>query len=608
MELEHGLVGLAAVLLLGFAARWIAWFLRLPSILLLLLIGVVVGPGLLWLQPDELFGEALIPFVSLSVALILFEGGLGLDFRQIRGRGGVVRNLITIGAAITWAAATAAAYYFLDFSFPIALLLGSIFVVTGPTVVIPLLQQVRPKGSLDAVVRWEGILNDPIGALLAVLVFEAVLTGQFSAGHADDSSLHLLYSLLTGCAVGAAFAGVMIAALRWHWLPEFLDAYFALASVVAAFLASNLLWPESGLLSVTVMGVVLANQKTSYVRHIVEFKEHLRVLILSVLFILLAARIKVSEVYEIGWGELGFVLALIAIRPIAVWASTIGSNLSREEKIFLSCLAPRGIVAAAVSSIFAERLANAGYPEAERMVPAAFFAIIGTVAVYGLSAGPLARRLGLATRRPQGVLFVGAEPWVRDIAKVLSAHGLRTVLADSNWVNVSRARMAGLDSRYGAVLSRGILDELDLHGIGRLLAVTSNDEANALAAVHFAEVLGRKNVYQISPGDPEGSSRARVHPEHLQGRELFSDDLPCESFESRHSDGWKVKSTSLSEAFGYEQLIEKYGQELEPLFYLDKDGMLTVCEARRKTKPRSGQTVIFLAPPSERATAEILDM
>lgn len=601
---EHFMIGLALVFILGFVARWIAWQLNLPSILLLLIFGLAAGPGLHWLDPDALFGNLLLPFVSLSVALILFEGGLSLNFRELPEIGGVVRNMISIGALITWVIGAFGAWLILELSLPLAVLIGAVFVVTGPTVVIPLLLHVRPTTRVRNTIKWEGILNDPIGAILAVLVFEAMVAGDFSGDHAPRQ---FLYSILTGIGVGVGGAGVMMLFLRLHWVPEALDNAFSIAMVVSAFIVSNDIQPESGLLATTIMGVTLANQRKIPVKHIVEFKENLRVLIISTLFILLSARLKSEELLEVLWPSLGYLMVLVLIaRPLSVWVSCLGSKLSTEERIFLAWMAPRGIVAAAVTSIFATRLVEQGVAGASQLVPISFIVIMGTVTIYGVTAFPVAKRLGLAEPSPQGVLFVGAHGWVREIAKTLGAQGISVGLVDSMRANVSAARMEGLQAYYGSILSSHVLENINLFGIGRLCAMTSNPEANSLAAVHFGEVFGRKNVYQLPPGKDSG--RASIEPQHLQGRRLFSTKATHEKLDGMFAKGAEVKANRLTERFTYETLKQEYDDQVLPLFLIsEKDGEkhLQVVQVDQAIKPRTGQTVISIVPAQSEKDAAI---
>ncbi len=592
---ERYLIGLTAILVLGVAARWLAWRLHLPAILLLLICGIVAGPVTNFLEPDDLFGNFLNPFVSLSVGLILFEGAMSLNLRELKEIGGVVRNLITIGVAVTWAIGSVSAWAILGLDYRLALLLGAVFVVTGPTVVIPLLRYVRPTPRIRNAIKWEGILIDPVGAILAVLVFEAILATGGSG--AREGAMQFLYSVLTGAGVGIAVAVFTVILLYFRWLPDFLDAGFTLGVVLGAFTLSNHFRAESGLLATTVMGIVLANQRFTPVRHIVEFKEHLRILIISTLFIVLSARLQAADIYAVWKPALAFLAVLVFIaRPASVWLSCLGSKLSTNERRFLMWMAPRGIVAAAISSLFSEHLADEGIAGADILAPIAFIVIIGTVTIYGLTALPVANRLGLAEPSPQGVLFVGAHSWARRIALELKKVGFRVALADSRWKLVADARLEGLSAYYGAMLSEGVLDEINLYGIGRLAAVTSNDEANALAALHFHDDFGRSNVYQLAP-ERSGSGRRGVAPEHLQGRHLFQHDLTYAKLSKVFEEGAVIKTTPITEKFNYKRYKEIYGDNTIPLFLISKDREhLTVAAAAQPFTPKPGQTLISIVP------------
>ncbi len=591
---EHLFIDLTLILVLGITARWIAWRLHLPSILLLLLSGIVVGPVAGFLNPEEVFGDLLTPLVSISVAVILFEGGLSLSIADLREIGSVVRNLVTLGVVVTWAISTGAAYWILEFDFTLALLLGAILVVTGPTVVIPLLRHVRPKGQIGSVIKWEGILNDPVGALLAVLIYEAILAGGFHGGPGVVAQ-EFFESLAAGCLVGFVGAALIVLLLRYYWIPDFLQNAFSLMMVVSVFAASNIWKPESGMLATTVMGVVLANQRVCAVKHIVEFKENLRVLIISSIFIILAARLRLSDLADVGLAGVLFLAVLMFVaRPAAVFVSAAGSKLSSQERIFLAWMAPRGIVAAAISSIFAARLIEAGYTQAERLVPVTFFVIIGTVTIYGLGAFPVARRLKLAQGSPQGVLIVGAHSWARLLAQALKRENIRVVLVDSNRTNVAAARLAALPAHYGGILSEQVLDEIDLYGISRLLALTSNDEANSLAALHFAEIFGRAEVYQVPPGNGDRGSRKGAAREHMNGRFLFGPEGTYDRLSELFGTGASVKTTRLTEKFDYPAFRELYGDTALPLFAISEAGNVVVSTAASPLKPRAGQTLVSL--------------
>lgn len=587
-------IGLTSIVVLGIAAQWLAWRLRLPSILFLLIVGFLAGPVVGLLDPDVLLGDLLFPVVSLSVAIILFEGGLSLNIAELREIGGVVRNLVSVGVLATWIMVGVLAYTLLGFSLPLAALLGAIMVVTGPTVIGPMLRHIRPDGRIGSTIKWEGIVNDPIGAILAVLVFEIIVAGGFEAGVAV-AAIGVLIAVLIGGILGVVGAGIIVLVLRRHWIPDYLQNPVALAVVLMIFTGSNLLQDESGLLSVTVMGAALASQKLVTVRHIVEFKETLRVLLLSTLFIVLAARLPTEGAGYTSHGSLLFLGALIvAVRPAAVALSTLGSNLNWKERVFLGFMAPRGIVAAAVSSLFALELVEHGYTEAERLVPVTFLVIVGTVGVYGLTAPSVARWLGLATPRPQGLLLVGAAPWIRRAAALLAEENIRVILADSNWRNVTAARQAGLLAYYLNVLSEGAMEDLELSGVGRLLALTPNDEVNALAALRFEEIFGRSGVFQLPPtGSDIGDGSVA---KHLGGRILFGKDATHATISDRVEHGAVIKKNRLTEEFGYEAFQARYEDAL-PLFLIRESGEVLVFTATNRPAPRPGQILISLVTP-----------
>lgn len=598
---EQLLVGLASIAVLGVGAQWLAWRLGVPSILLLLVLGFLAGPVTGLLDPDALFGETLFPFVSLSVGLILFEGGLSLRLRDLRQMGISVWSLVTVGALVTWILATWAARVLLGFELGAALLLGAILVVTGPTVVGPLLRHIRPVGTVARVAHWEGIVIDPVGAALAVLVFEALPSAATSdiGVLARGMGMEMLGTALVGVVVGGLGALATVLILRRFWVPDFLQSPVLLMLVVAAFAASNVFKSESGLFTVTMMGVFLANQRTVPVKHIIEFKENLRVLLIASLFILLAARVSPADFRALGWAGPVFVLFLIlVVRPAAVFLSTLGSGLSGKERVFLAWLAPRGIVAASVASVFALRLGEAG----QGLVPATFLVIVGTVAVYGLTAAPLARRLGLSNPNPQGVVFASAHAGARAIAHAVKAAGFPVLLVDNDRANVNAARMEDLPTVYTSVLSEHALDAAEQGGLGRLLAMTADDEVNALATLHFRELFGRAEVYQLAPLR-QGNPRLAGAPAHLRGRTLFAPGAHYDLLDRRFSVGYRVKATKLSQEFDYVAFRERYGDDALPLFVVTDSGSLVVCAADKTPSPRPGQTLIALVDPKRMPAA-----
>ncbi len=591
---EDLLFGIASIIILGIGAQWLAWRFGLPSILVLLVFGFIAGPVADFLHPDEILGDLLFPIVSGAVALILFEGGLSLKLRELKTTGHVVRNLVTIGALVTWGISAAGAYFILGFELPLALLLGAILVVTGPTVIIPLLRHVQAVGRISSIVKWEGIVNDPIGAVLAVLVFEAIVATELQVA-ATTVVISILETILIGLVLGGLTAGLLVLLLRRYWIPDYLQNGVTLMFVLGIFTASNMLQKESGLVTVTLMGVILANQRLASIKHIVEFKENLRVLLIASLFIILAARLKLEDLAYLGWGSLTFLILLVLVaRPASIFLSTIRSGLNWREKLFLSWMAPRGIVAAAVTSIFALELAEkAGYAQAELMVPEMFVIIVGTVAIYGLSAVPVGRWLKVAQPNPQGVMIVGAHPWAQTIGTTLQEEGFKVLLVDTNRANIMAARLAGLPAHCASVLSEYIVDEVDLGGLGRLMALTPNDEVNALATLHFMEIFGRAEVYQLSPKEITHKRRETVSPP-LRGRLLFGSGMTYARLNQRFRDGAVVKTTKLTEKFDYAAFQARYSNQAVPLFLINELGELVIFTTDNGPLPRPGQVLISL--------------
>lgn len=589
------LVGLSAIVVLGITAQWLAWRLRLPSILFLLGFGLLAGPGTGWLDPDQLLGPLLLPVVSLSVAVILFEGGLSLDVRDLRNIGGVFFRLTTLGVLVSWVVTAIAARFLLQLDWSLAALLGAILVVTGPTVIGPLLRHLRLEGQVGSILRWEGILIDPVGAMLAVLVFAAVRAVGIREA-AGSVAAQLLLTAGVGIGLGMLAAVSLVVLLRRYWIPDSLQNAVSLATVFAVFALADHLQRESGLLAVTVMGIALANQRQVTIRHVVEFKENLSILLVSGLFIILAARLDVSDLQIIGPRSLAFLLVLILIaRPASVWISTAGSKLSWRERLFIAWMAPRGIVAAAVTSVFALELGTENGTQAAQLLPITFLVIIGTVLVYGLSASPLARWLDLADPEAQGVLIVGAHRWARVLAAAIQEQGFPVLLVDSSWPDAAAARRGGLPTHYGSILAEQMLDEIEFAKLGKLVALTPNDEVNSLACLRFIEYFGRREVYQLPF---HGASEGRREAVSLDQRGRF---LFASSATYSHLTDWlqaeaETRATPLTKEFDYEDFRRLHGEQLVPVFLITEGRKLVPITIDEPPTPQPGQVLISIAP------------
>ncbi len=579
---------LAIIVGVGMAAQWIAWRTQVPSIILLLISGLLLGPAFGLVDPDEFLGGTLFPIVSLSVALILFEGGLDLPPRELRSTGTVVRRLISIGALITFVVAAWGAEQLFDIGRGAAAVMAAVLIVTGPTVVGPLLRFVRPSGRTGPMLRAEGILIDPIGATAALIAFEATLTDD--TGEALNSVLGVIgLTLVAGIGIGFVLAYLLDQALRRFMIPDHLGNPIALAMVVVGFVISNEVQEEAGLLTVTVMGIWLARRESAAVRQLLEFNESLRTLLISALFILLAARIQTDQLQDVALPALVFLALLVFVaRPLSVAVCTIRSQLSWRERVFLMAMAPRGIVAAAVSAIFALRLEEEGVRGADLIVPVVFLVIIGTIVVYGFLAGPIARALKLAEARANGVLIVGAHSIGRGLAKALTDLDIKTMLVDTDPYNVTRSVALGLPARRLSVLTEDATHELDLRGIGRILALTSNDEVNALATSRFARVFGRRETFQLAPSERQ---RNAALPEDLLGRIIGINGLDYGTLDERTRQGWRVRSAPADESIA----AATEGGLFVPVARVFEGQLGFVC--RNDGVPSQG-TVIGLAAPS----------
>lgn len=585
---ESLLYTLAAVLVLGVGAQWLAWRLKVPSILPLLVLGILAGPVSGLLNPDEMFGPILFPMVSLGVALVLFEGGMTLRFRDLQGHGRVVTHLVSWGALLNWLLISAGCHYLAGLPGDISMLFAALAVVTGPTVINPLLRTMRAENGVSQVLRWEGILIDPVGALLAVLVFQYLLTGQ-------NSWLFFAESVGAGTVTGVAGAWSLGLILKRHWVPEYLLNVLTLAWVVMIFALSNALAHESGLLAVTIMGVLMGNMRDVAVNEILSFKESLSVLIISVLFVVLGARVHPSDILDTGWQGIGVLLVVLCARPVVVWLATWRSNYRWQQKALIAWVAPRGIVAAAVSSLFAIRLQETGHEGASTLVALTFLVIIATVLVQSFTARPLTKALGLSEAEPNGILFVGANKVARALATVLQSHGFRVKLADTSYEEIRAARMAGLEVYYGDPISSHADQFLELSGIGRLFATSRRSRWNTLACMKFRNEFGPQRVFSLrNSEDKDASDRARLHDDYAPPR-LFGTDVSYEKFASLLAGGAELKTIRVSQDFSLEDYRRENGAKLIPLFTLGEKQKLRSIESADELNPDDdGERLIAL--------------
>ena len=604
---------LTIILGLGICAQWSAWRFKLPSILLLLAFGF--GAQLLFsisindFLTEDLGNNLLLPVVGLSVALILFEGGLTLKFSELKESGTPVLRLCTIGVVIAFTLTTAIGMYIFNWNWRVASILGSILVVTGPTVIAPLIRHIKPSRKVGSIVKWEGIVVDPIGAIMAVLMFQAAVSGDWDVERSQIIE-SLMNTVIKTIIVGLLFAFILAKAIEFalkkHYIPDFLHSVFIISIIAVAYTASNAIVHESGLLTVTVMGIALANQKSVSVKHILEFKEHLRVLIISMLFLVLSGRVNTDQLTSnvLEQGMILLILLIIVVRPLTIFGANLFSkSTTLKEQFFLAALAPRGIVAAAVTSIFALELSIAAdegkvsqevAAQAENLVMLTFIVIVGTVAFYGLLAAPLANRLGLAAKNPRGVLFAGANTWTRHLAKALHDDGHDVLMLDTNFSNIAAASMAGIPAKRANILSEYVEEELDFTGIGQLVAATDNDEVNSLAAKEFTHIFGSAEIWQVAPLD-DNEHHTNAVAAHQRGRILFTGRPNRKELESRILNGGSIKKTTISEQYTYENFSQAYPEHIILFLHSDERGLRPAQEDLKKINP--GITIYALILP-----------
>ena len=588
------MIELAGIIILGILAQWFAWKFKIPAILPLILIGLLVGPiaaeflsedGTKWIEPiwngkEGLFpGESLFYFVSLAISIILFEGGLTLKLSEIKNVGPVITKLITLGSLVTFFAAAVAAHYVFNLSWEISFLFSALIIVTGPTVITPILRNIPLKKDISAVLKWEGILIDPIGALVAVLVFEFISVeggGEFT----KTALIEFGKIVLFGSTFGFTFAHAMNFIINKKWVPHYLLNVFALASVLGVFVLSDSFAHESGLLAVVVMGMVLGNSKSDYLKELLYFKESLSVLLISILFILLAANINIDDLLLIyNWKTaVLFAIVVFVIRPIGVFLSTKGSSLKLNEKLFISWVGPRGIVAAGIASLFGLKLAKNGVVGAEYITPLVFMIVLGTVLLNATTARFFAKIVGVFLKSSEGILIVGASQVSRLIGRYLEDNERHVVLIDSNQTNIQEAQKVGLEAINTDIYSETLQDNIELNDVGFLMALTGSADINKYAINKFGQQFGENGSFRLITVDEMND------PTNNPKEGLFSDTDDFNLLTEVARKYPEIHEIELNDRVHYEELIEATNNDADmiPLLVKDKEGVLEIISSHNK--------------------------
>ena len=607
---------LAGLVILGILAQWVAWKTKTPAILPLILIGLFVGPvstllsedGTKWLEPiwngeEGVFpGESLFYFVSLAIAVILFEGGLTLRKGEVGNIGPVIVKLISVGVVVTFFGAGLAAHFIYGFSWQISFLFSSLIIVTGPTVIAPILRNIPLKTHVSSILKWEGILIDPIGALIAVLMYEFI---RVEGG--QDFTMTALTEfgkiILFGFTFGFTFAHILALLIKRNVIPHYLLNVFTLATVLGVFVLADTFAHESGLLAVVVMGMVMGNKDLPNIKELLYFKESLSVLLISILFILLAANIEISELMLIfNWkAAMLFGAVVLIVRPVGVILSSLGSNLKANEIAFISWVGPRGIVAAGIASLFGLKLAREGVPGAEYITPLVFMIVLLSVLLNATTARIFARLVGVFVKDAEGILIIGASSVSRLVGKYLQDNKRHVVLMDNNADNVMKAKDLGLDAIAGSVYEDDLFNNIELNDVGYLMAMTGNSDINKTAINKFTSQYGEKGSFRLISSDEMND------PETNPSEGLFShtDDYIKLTEVARNYP--TIHEVVLNSRAHYEGLIEisKTDPDIIPLFVKTDTGELKIIPSHSaEVEINSGYQLVYLGKKIQKEDEE----
>ncbi len=604
-QFTHIANALVLILALGIGSQWLAWRFRLPAIVLFCVAGLIFGPALGLVTPSDTLGQIFRPVVSLCVALILFEGGLSLHWHELKTAAAGIKRLVSLGAIFSFFLGALAAHGIGNLSWPVSWVFAAIIVVTGPTVIIPMLRQARLNRRTAAYLKWEGIINDPTGALLAVLLFQYFVLSETAAG--DWVLTGLVLTLLGAGLAGAAAAWLLVRAYHTGAVPEFLKAPVMLASVLVVFVLANQIQHEAGLAAVTVMGLVMGNSDLPSMDELRKFKEYVVLILVSTVFVMLTADLDTALLARLDWKTLLMIVSvMLVVRPLAIFLATIGTDLKWQDRVLLGWIAPRGIVAAAVAGVFGPEMAAAGYGDAELLAPLVFVLVLATVIAHGFTIGPLARRLDL-TVPANTVLVVGASPWTTDLCRMLSKEmDVPVLLVDNSWHRLREARLDGISVLYGEILSEGVQQSLELSGIRCVLAATSNDAYNALLCRHFAPDLGRERAFQlplhVDDYSDQGAARRRV-ARPLTGMAAFADDAHYEALWRHQVQGWAFTKTRITETYSWENYLADISGKALLIGVVRNGSQLSLHAPSVPVRPRPGDVVVSYVPADDlRAT------
>lgn len=582
---------IAIAVIAGIGAQVIAEYLKVPSIVFLLLFGILLGSDGTGLLHPQLLGAGLEAIVALATAVILFEGGLNLELRDLGKVSGSLRNLVTIGTLITFIGGGMAAHWLGEFPWAIAFLYAALVVVTGPTVVSPLLRHVKVDRQVATLLEGEGVLIDPVGAILSVVVLDTILNGGADPVLAVSG---LVLRLGVGGAIGAV-GGWLLSLMfkRAHFISDELKNLVVLAGLWGLFALAQLIRSESGLMATVVAGIVLGSSSIPEERLLRRFKGQLTILGVSVLFILLAADLSIASIFALGWGSLFTVLVLMfVVRPINIAACTWNSGLNLQQKLFLCWVAPRGIVSASVASLFSILLTERGINGGDSIKALVFLTIIMTVSCQGLSAGWVAKWLKIASTEATGAVIVGCNPLSLILARLFVERGESVAIIDTDPLSREQAEAENIPFFLSSALDPEVLEEAGLGSRGTFIAMTNNGEVNFVLAQRAAEEFNPPRVLAVFPRDPlvnNGSNQTKIS-------QAFLPDLAVKTWNDYLTDGRvKLGTTTLMEpGFAFQQAhlqaLTRAG-ELVPLL-VEREGRSQISSASDEWL--EGDRIIYL--------------
>lgn len=567
----------------------------MPAIVVMSVAGLLVGPVFGFINPQETMGDLFSPIITIAVALILFEGSLNLDFREIRGFSKPILRIVTIGAFIAWIAGSLAAHYLAGLALSVSFIIGGLFIVTGPTVILPLLRQAKLKPRTAAILKWEGIVVDPFGALLAVFAFEFI---RFLNSEVTFNSFLLffaasLFAIILGCGI----AWVLGKSFERGGVPEFLKSPVLFAVVIFTFVLADEIMQQTGLLAVTAMGMTMANMRLTSIREIRHFKENISVLLISGIFVMITASLSADVLIEIfNWNIVIYVLAmLLLVRPLSIWVSTIGTDLTWREKTLVGWIAPRGIVALTVSGYFASILAEQGYKDAEVLTALTFALVFATVVIHGFSIRPLAKKLNLTTTEESGILIVGGSRFAAEFAKSVVETGNKVLIIDRAWAGLTHVRKHGLNGYVGDILSEQFSYQLDLTPYRFMLAMSKNDTYNAHVCEDFAPDLGRKNLFQTAFYHDNENVLMTVP----SGRSLFTPSVSVNELEERVNIGHVIRKTTITKQYSYTQYLRERDDKSILLYILRADNSIKFYTPEKELQAQAGDSIVTLTSPAK---------